>query len=77
MKTVVYRGYTIKSFPQQHPTYDRWRISLDIFWVYDGMNMMRSLTTDSLYATEEDADLYGITYGEEVIDGKIDGLSLT
>lgn len=77
MKTVVYRGYTIRSFPQQHPTSDRWRISLDIFWTHDGVNMMRSFTADSLYATKEDADLHGITYGQDIIDGKIDGCSIT
>jgi hypothetical protein len=32
--------------------------------------------TEGLYATEQGADIHGITFGQRVIDGKVEGLSV-
>ncbi|WP_080885419.1 CV_2116 domain-containing protein [Nitrospira japonica] len=76
MKSVVYEGYTIKSFPQQHLKSGQWKISLDIFWEAHGVTTVKCFTAETHYATEEDADLNGSTYGQDIIDGKVPGLSV-
>lgn len=76
MKITVYQSYTIKPCPQQDQTCDQWMSNVDIYWTHNGMSMMRSFIADSRYATEADAELCGITYGQDIIDGKIDGISL-
>jgi len=76
MKTIVYQGYTIKSFPQQQLKSNQWAISLEIFCEHDGVTTVKSFTAETHYATEEDADLNGISYGQDIIDGKVSGLSL-
>jgi len=77
MKTAVYQGYTIKSFPQQHFKSDQWVISLEILWQHDGVPTVKSFTADTHYASEEDADVHGIAFGQRIIDGTVSGLSLS
>lgn len=77
MKTVVYQGYTIKSFPQQNLKSAQWTINLEIFWEEHGVTTVRSFTAETHYVTEEDADLHGIAYGQRIIDGKVVGVSVT
>jgi hypothetical protein len=36
----------------------------------------RTFSADGIYATEQEADLHGLTYGQRLIDGKIDGQSV-
>jgi hypothetical protein len=36
----------------------------------------RKFTSDVLYATEQEADVHGIAYGQRVIDGKVEGQSV-
>jgi len=76
MRIVVYQGYTIKSFPQQGRKLDEWTISLEIFWQHNGTTRTRSFTADSLYSSEEEADLHGISYAQRIIDGNVPGLSV-
>ncbi|HMU55010.1 MAG TPA: hypothetical protein PKA61_08385 [Nitrospira sp.] len=77
MKTVEYQGYTIKSFPQQQLRSGQWTIHLKIFWKDHDATTMKVFTDDTPYATEEEADLHGITYGQRIIDGKVPGLAVT
>ena len=57
MKTVVYQGYSIKSFPQHGRAVDAWTISLEIFWEHHGTPMTQSFTADTHCGSEEEADL--------------------
>jgi hypothetical protein len=77
MKTVIYEGYTIKSFPQQGKNCNAWTIAIEIFWEHHGTPMTQSFTADTHYGSEEEADLHGITYGQRIIDGKVQGSALT
>ena len=36
----------------------------------------RTFPADGLYATEQEADLHGITFGQRLIDGKVEGRSV-
>lgn len=76
MKTVMYQGYTIKSFPQRGKTFDAWTISLEIVWQHNGAPMTQSVTADTPYVTEGEADLHGITHAQRLIEGKGSGMSV-
>jgi len=39
--------------------------------------MTQSVTADTVYVSEEEADLHGIAYAQRIIDGKVPGLALT
>lgn len=70
-----YQKYLIKSFPQ--PTRDdRWTINISIIWDEAGMTTLKPFTAESVYQTEAEADLHGITFGQRIIDGKVPGLSI-
>lgn len=76
MKTIKYGPYTIKSFPlRQLATHD-WKVNISIFWIQDGVTTMRLLTSDNAYPTEQGADLQGITYAQQIIDGELSSLSI-
>jgi len=77
MKIVIYRGYTIKSFPQQGTRADQWRINLEILWRHDGVSRTQSFAADSLYGSEEEADLSSVSYAQRIVDGNVSGLSAT
>jgi hypothetical protein len=34
------------------------------------------LTAEVLYASEDEADFYGMAFGQRVIDGRVDGLTV-
>jgi hypothetical protein len=56
---------------------DEWTINLEIFWEHHGTTMTQSVTADTVYVSEEEADLHGIAYAQRIIDGKVPGLALT
>jgi len=76
MRTVVYQGYTIKSFPHQRLQSGQWTVHLQIFWNDHGVTTMKVFTADTPYATEDEADIHGIGYGQRIIDGRMVGVSL-
>jgi len=75
-KTVEYRGYTIQSAPQHPVDGEPWRLRL-VISVEDRSGVRtREFSADVVYATEQEADIHGITYGQRLIDGKVDGQSV-
>ncbi len=75
-KTSHYHGYTIQSAPYRQTDSDKWQLHIFIS-VEDTRGVQtRAFPVDGLYATEEEADLHGITYGQRLIDGKVDGQSI-
>lgn len=70
MKTVTYGAYTIKSVPLPLFKTHEWKVNVSIFWIQDGVTIIRRVTCDSTYPTESGADLFGITYGQHIIDGE-------
>jgi hypothetical protein len=78
-KTVEYQGYTIQSAPAPHRLVNGEKRQLHIFISVDdhrGVNT-REFSAEILYATGQEADIHGIAFGQRLIDGKVDGLSVT
>jgi len=75
-KIVEYQGYAIHSSPRHLADDEKW--GLRIFISMDDHRDVRTreFSADGVYATEPEADLHGITYGQRLIDGKVDGRSV-
>ena len=75
-KTLEYQGYTIQSSPHHQADGEKWQ--LRIFVSVDDHRSVktREFSADVLYATEQEADIHGIAFGQRLIDGKVDGQSV-
>ncbi len=76
-KTVDYRDYTISSIPVQPLGTQQWKPSIVISSEREGVVSTRSYTDDTLFPMEVDADLHGITMGQQIIDGMAPEVSET
>jgi len=75
-KTVEYQGYTIQSAPSHLMEDERWRLRVFIS-VEDHRGVRtREFSSEVLYTTEHEADIHGITFGQRLIDGKVEGRSV-
>jgi PilZ domain len=75
-KTVQYQGYTIQSAPHYQTDSGKWQLHIFIS-VEDTRGVRtRTFSADGMYATEQEADLHGMTYGQRLIDGRINGQSV-
>ena len=75
-KTVEYQGYTIQSTPQHPADGEKWQLRIFIS-VEDHRGIKtREFSADVLYATESEADVHGIAFGQRLIDGKVEGKSV-
>ena len=74
-KIAEYRRYTIGSTPVQLPEKNEWRAKIEISSEREGIVTAEPYTDDTTYATEEDADIHGITLGQAISDGKAPELS--
>ncbi|OQW38738.1 MAG: hypothetical protein A4C66_11565 [Nitrospira sp. HN-bin3] len=75
-KRAEYEGYTIESAPQHDPQGQKWRLRISISIQHPRGIQSRELTAEGLYASEDEADFYGIAFGQRVIDGRVDGLAV-
>jgi len=75
-KTLEYLGYTIQSSPLHLTDSEKWQ--LRIFVSVDGPRGVktREFSAGVVYATEQEADVHGITFGQGLIDGKVEGQSV-
>ena len=77
-KAVEYQGYKI--VPDPHRLEDdetKWQLRIFIS-VEDHRGVRtRHFSADSVYATEQEAAIHGIAFGQRLIDGKVDGRSVT
>jgi len=75
--TVEYQGYTIQSAPQHIPELELWQLHIFIS-VDDHLGIRsREFYSAVLYKTKQEADIYGITFGQRLIDGKVEIRSVT
>jgi hypothetical protein len=72
----TYKNFTIKSFPLQLPNSGHWKTHVAIIWERDGLSNSRSFSGDTSHPTEDEAHLYGITFGQRIIDRKVPDLWL-
>ena len=76
-KTVEYEGYTIQSSPRCLADCEEWRLRIVISVEQPGGVNTREFSAEVLYATEQEADIHGIAFGQRLIDGKVEGQSVT
>jgi PilZ domain-containing protein len=74
-KSVEYQGYTIESVPQLGED-QMWRPGIFISVEDDRGVRTRTFSAGGLYASEQEADIHGITFGQRLIDGKVEGRSV-
>ena len=73
-RSVIYQRYTISSVPMQNTETGQWQLRISIFFDQDGAAESITYWMPLEYATEAEADMHGITFGQRIIDGKIPGL---
>ncbi|MEO7861696.1 MAG: PilZ domain-containing protein [Nitrospirales bacterium] len=74
-KVIAYRGYTIESAPLRLEG-EKWRLRISITLADTRGVLVRQFDVESLYSTEQEADIHGIFYGQRIIDGKVPGHSV-
>ena len=75
--TVEYQGYKIQSCAQHLPDWEKWQLRIFISSEDQRGVQVREFPADVLYATEQEADIHGIAFGQRLIDGKVEGRSVT
>jgi len=75
-RTVQYQKHSIKSSPRLLRNESRWQVKISIWWEEQGAVTFRSFAFDLKYETESEADVHGIAFGREIVDGNVPGLSL-
>ena len=75
--TVLYEGYAIQSSPRYLAEREKWQLCIVISFKQHGAMTPREFTSEVLYTTEQEADIHGIAFGQQLIDGKIEGRSVT
>jgi hypothetical protein len=75
-KTVEYEGYTIQSTPLYVKEWEKWQLRIVISLKVEQGDRTREFSSEVLYATEQEADIHGVTFGQHLIDGKVKGQSI-
>jgi hypothetical protein len=75
--TVLYEGYAIQSSPRYRAEWEQWQLCIIISFRHHGAMKPREFFSEAFYMTEHEADIHGIAFGQDLIDGKLDGLSVT
>jgi PilZ domain len=75
-KTLEYQGYTIQSSPHHLAHGEKWQLRILISMDNHRGVKTREFSADVLYATEQEADIHGIAFGQRLIDGKVEGQSV-
>ena len=72
----TYKNYAIRSTPVQHPDSRQWTLSITIEWERDGIVTARPFSAENTFRTETEADIHGISDGQLIIDGQVQGFSV-
>lgn len=75
-KTIEYQGYTIQSAPNHLADDEKWQLRIFISVENHRGVKTREFSADVVYATELEADIHGVTFGQRLIDGKVEGQSV-
>ena len=75
-KIVQYKTYTIKSLPSAQSNHASWQPEVMITWDRRQAVMTRHFAPKIICPTEEEADVQGITYAQQVIDGQVPGVPI-
>ena len=72
----MYKHFTIKSFPLQLPHTGQWKTHISISWERDGTTAARSFSENVTFPTPEETHVYGMHFGQRIIDRKVPDLWL-
>jgi len=75
-KTMEYQGYTIQSTPYYETEWKKWRLRIVVSAEDFPDVQPREFSFEILYATEQEAEIHGIAFGQCLIDGKLIGRSV-
>ena len=75
-KTILYEGYAILSSPRYVAESETWLLCIVISIRPHGGVKPREFSSEVLYATEQEAELQGIDFGQRLIDGKVESHSV-
>jgi len=76
-KTEIYKGYTIEAAPQHLVYTGQWEVNVFISWsTKDAKVESRYFHSTIRHATKAEATAHSLTYGRQIIEGKIPGLSI-
>ena len=75
-KMVEHEGYIIQSTPQYQADREEWQVCIVISSKDDPSAPSREFSSNALYATEQEVDIDGTTFGRRLIDGKVPGQSV-
>lgn len=71
-KTVEYQGCTILSTPRRIGDSEKWGLHI-VISVEDIRNVrMREFSSEPVYATEQEAEIHGIVFGQRIINGRVE-----
>jgi hypothetical protein len=75
-RTITHQGYTIESTPRHTDRGKWWQLHIRI-----SRNDQRGVRSSEfpaqvLCASEQEADVHGIAYGQRIIEGKVKGMSV-
>ena len=73
---VEHEGYIIQSTPKYQSDREEWRVCVVISSKDHPRARSREFSPDVMYATEHEADIHGTTFGQRLIDGKVEGQSV-
>jgi hypothetical protein len=75
--TVLYEGYAIQSSPRYLAEGQKWQFCIVVSFKQYGAMKPREFSSEIFYATEQEADIHGIAFAQHLIDGKVNGCSVT
>ncbi|MGC4096699.1 MAG: HlyU family transcriptional regulator [Nitrospira sp.] len=73
---MTYKGYTIQAAPHELVETGLWSVNLYIMWSTQTGEEHRHFHTGDQYPTKEEATIHCMSYGQQIIDGKIPGVSV-
>ncbi|MBS0150698.1 MAG: hypothetical protein JSR31_07125 [Nitrospira sp.] len=72
-QAVTYKGYTIQPAPRQLVDTGQWELNVFISWATEDGEESRLFVKTGRFATEAEASVQCITYGQQIVDGKVPG----
>jgi hypothetical protein len=75
-KAVAYKTFTIQPVPRQLVETGQRELNVFISWSVNDEEDSRHFVKTGRYATENEATVHCIHYGQQTIDGKVPGVSV-
>src|SRR5438105_10418803 len=70
------RAMRVSLPPRHHAEWEKWQLCIVIFKQHGAMKPWE-FSSEVLYATEQETDIHGIAFGQHLIDGKVEGRSVS